>query len=163
MTREQYHNAMGGDSTDDGWLRLQAAAAGANRAAPADLRIEMLRRSIRANIADMRLDPGAIAYDATLDPADVAQLDRIQTLADERAAALDQRDALAHQVRELETQRAVLERHLERSAMDAISWRNEALAERASTRRATYLAALLFCALCWREGWRAAKLAWGWL
>ena len=100
---------------------------------------------------------------AALDPVDVAflgQEDRIRVLVDERGAALDQRDALLHQVRELETQRAVLERHLTRAVNGGTIWRNEALADQVVTRRVSYLAAALFCALVIAEGGRV--MAWIW-
>lgn len=54
--------------------------------------------------------------DAALSPVDVAQLDRIQELVDERAAALDQRDALLSQLRNLETQLHTVDRCMERAA-----------------------------------------------
>ena len=101
--------------------------------------------------------------DATLDPVDVmflGQEDRIRVLVDERGAALDQRDALLHQVRELETQRAVLERHLTRVVNSESYWRVSYFDEEAAIRRVSYLAAALFCALVIAEGGRV--MAWIW-
>ena len=61
--------------------------------------------------------------DAALDPADVAQLERIQALADDRQMAMSQRDSLLEQVK-------TLERHLKRVGAHSEAWRNEALAYR---------------------------------
>ena len=108
------------------------------------------RMAAQAPEAPIPLDPLA------LDPVDVAFLD----IEDRLSVVMAERDSLVEQVKALEMHVASSDRMMGvlirecNKARDGEGVREVVLvavlrAEQASTRRATYLAALLFCALCW--------------
>ena len=95
--------------------------------------------------------PGA-AYrppDAVLSPVDAAFLG----VEDRLCVVVAERDRLTVQV-------ATLERHLTRALESGTIWCNEALADQVVTRRVSYLAAALFIALVWREGYHVGLWLW---
>jgi hypothetical protein len=108
--------------------------------------------------------------DAALSPVDVAFIgveDRLRVVMDQRDALLAENkmlwDASAARDRELTCLReqvATLERHLTRAVNGKSFWRVSCLDGQSATRRASYLAAALLCALIWREVWRAAVWVW---
>lgn len=102
---------------------------------------------------------------AAIDPIDMTMLDL------ENRAEMDRRDVIQTNLgdalirslaRESEHAQRSAKRWLDlekcEGARDTLA--KEFLAEQQTTRRLTWLSAILFCGLCWLEGWR--MMAWAW-
>lgn len=87
--------------------------------------------------------------DAVVDQVSVIMLD----LENRAKAEMDRRDAreaiLKAEIDQVESVKAILI--------------GEVLAEQQTIRRLTLICVVLFCALCWLEGWRVATWIWRWL
>ena len=88
--------------------------------------------------------------DAALSPVDVAQLGRIQ-------AVVDERNDLQKQVHSLHLYAQTL---LDREGVREVALIAKLRDEERATRRACYLAAALFIALVWREGYAVGMWLW---
>lgn len=116
------------------------------------------RTATQAPEAPIPLDPLA------LDPVDVAQLDRIQELVDGRETLLKRIAMLKDVIAKMDKLfgAAIRERDEARDGegVREVVLKAELRASERDTRNAIYLAAFLFCALCWREGWRVWLWIW---